>query len=408
VKAVPGAIASAVYARELGRKELITSAEDAAAAAEIDGVRIIPVRNLFEAVCYLRGSLEIEAAEPGAETGTERVGSSKELNFSDVVGQHAIKRALEVAAAGAHNLLMVGPPGAGKSMLARRMLSILPHLAKEEALEVTRIYAALEMLQHSGGKTGRRPDKLSYQRPFRSPHHTTSSAGLIGGGSVPMPGEISLAHRGVLFLDEFVEFRRDVLESLREPLEVGTVMISRAKMRVSFPADFMLLAAMNPCPCGRRGSVQQVSGDAKANTRCECSPGAIQRYAGRLSGPILDRIDIQVWVPAVPVTELQAGVAKDPTPEMYSRVLGARERQKERFGEIDTLNKDMGAKEIKRYCKLDSSGNRLLERAVEKYELSARGYTRILRTSRTIADLDGQASVSAGHLAEALSYRMRL
>lgn len=405
IKASPGAISAATYAKEVGRSELITSAEDAGAAAEIDGLRVVPVRTLFEAAAYLRGAVDIEPVR-AASTASHR--RQTRPSFADVIGQHAVKRAMEVAAAGAHNMLMVGPPGAGKSMMARRILSILPQMEKSEALEVARVYAAFELLGQAQGRSGRPSDALSYERPFRAPHHTTSSAGLIGGGSLPVPGEISLAHRGVLFLDEFVEFRRDVLESLREPLETGKVMISRAKMRVKFPSDFMLLAAMNPCPCGKKGVGEGFGGTTTTSVRCECAPAAVQRYASRLSGPILDRIDLQVWVPPVPVAALQGRPPEDPTPDMYSRVAMAREKQRERFGRSGMLNKQMGIVEIKRFCELDQAGVRLLEKAAEKYELSARAYTRVLRTARTIADLDAADKISCGHLAEALSYRMRV
>lgn len=392
IKSVPGALATAALARKLGLRAVLVSPHAAEEAALVSGVEVIAVARLEEAVALLAGNISsAERIVRRSETATVQIQSP---GFGDVVGQHAVKRALEIVAAGAHNLLMVGPPGSGKSMLAGRLTSILPPLSLSETIEVSKVYSAVAAAGQPGfGKRTR----VIRTRPFRAPHHTASSVGLIGGGSMPVPGEISLAHTGVLFLDEFPEFRRDVLEALRQPLEAKRITVSRAKLRLNFPADFILLAAMNPCPCGMRGT---------GAGRCTCSENEIRRYAGKLSGPVLDRIDLQVFVPPVPVMELQAKLAGDPTPQMRARVLAARKIQHARYQSDARTNSHIGTRELRDFCALSSEGETLMRRAAERMQLSARGYTRMLRLARTIADLEGVDRIEIPHLTEALSYRM--
>ena len=318
------------------------------------------------------------------------------VGFGDVIGQHGAQRALEIVAAGGHNLLMVGPPGAGKSMLAERLPSILPPLTLDEQIEVSKIYSASAFDSTTPDQSRRQT--LIRSRPYRAPLHTTSAAGLIGGGPVPIPGEISLAHRGVLFLDEVTELRREALEALRQPLETKHITISRAKFRLRYPADFMLVAAMNPCPCGRYGLPDK---------SCACGARVAARYAARVSGPIMDRMDLQIWVPPVPVDQLRRGVMSDPTPGMRSRVFAARKRQSARL-RSQRPNAQLQSKEIKEYCRLDEESGALLEAAVKGFHLSARGYSRILKVARTIADLEGSENLSSAHVTEALGYRLRI
>jgi magnesium chelatase family protein len=310
-------------------------------------------------------------------------------DFADVRGQQHVKRALEVAAAGAHNVLLIGPPGSGKSLMARRLPSILPHVSLDEAIETSKIHSIAGLLN---------PDHaLVATRPFRSPHHSTSDAGLIGGGTIPTPGEVSLAHNGVLFLDELPEFRRGVLEVLRQPLEDSQVTIARAAMTLTFPARVMLAAAMNPCPCG-------FSTDPKRE--CICSAQQIQRYNARVSGPLLDRIDIHVEVPPVAYRDLTAPADGETSAVIRARVNAARERQHARFADTATPhNAGMGVREIRQYCQLDDSGERMLEQAMQHFGLSARAHDRIRKVARTIADLDGSEAITVAHLAEAIQYR---
>src|SRR6201991_2801335 len=324
------------------------------------------------------------------------------VDFKDVRGQQTAKRALEVACAGGHNILMIGPPGSGKTMLAKRMPTILPPFSFEEALETTKIHSVAGVLDQGSGLVG--------TRPYRAPHHTISDAGLIGGGVVPRPGEVSLAHNGLLFLDELPEFPRNVLEVLRQPLEDGAVTISRAAMSLSFPARFMLAAAMNPCPCGYFNDKSR---------ECTCTPPMIQRYVSKVSGPLLDRIDIHIEVPAVQYRELRAGATSEGSEQIRERVLAARERQHARFGQVGErtkgsakavsrqifANSQMNTSQIRTYCELSSDAERLLERAMQQQGLSARAHDRILKVARTIADLGGEKDIAVKHIAEAIQYR---
>ncbi|HMO18256.1 MAG TPA: YifB family Mg chelatase-like AAA ATPase [Oligoflexia bacterium] len=370
-----------------------------------DGLSVFYVSTLFDLVTHLKnGTLEEQSLSSEVSEVKCLSRRIEILTFKDVVGQHAAKRALQVAAAGAHNLLMIGPPGAGKTMLAERIISILPPLEREEFLEVNQIYRSLI----GQGVSGFSGNSIMERRPFRSPHHSTSLAGLVGGGSIPVPGELTLSHKGVLFLDEFVELRRDVMESLREPLESKRISISRAKIRLTYPCDFMLIAAMNPCPCGKRGL--QVSLEKRALSRyrplCECSPHVFQRYIGKLSGPIMDRLDIQLWVPQVPFSELRSHSASDITSELHDGVLRARAIQLNRFQKSGKLNCSMSTSDLREYCRLDTGSELLLDAASKKFNFSARSYSRILKLARTIADLDESKAISSTHIAEAISYRM--
>lgn len=390
LRPIHGALPIAVAARDRGLTGLLLPAENADEAAVVEGIDVYPISTLAEAIEFFNGASESASA---VRLDVERIfqqAAAYQLDFSEVKGQEFVKRAMEVAAAGAHNILMIGPPGSGKTMLAKRVPSILPMMSFEEAIETTKIHSVAGILP---GKTA-----LVGRRPFRAPHHTISSAGLIGGGTIPRPGEVSLAHNGVLFLDELPEFNRNALEVMRQPLEDAEVTIARAAMSLTYPSRFMLVSAMNPCPCGFLGDSAR---------RCTCAPAAVQRYMAKISGPLMDRIDIHIEVPAVQYRDLSATQPGEPSADIRARVQRARDIQEHRFAADPQVfcNAHMAARHLRSACHLDADSHTLLETAMERLGLSARAYNRILKVSRTIADLSTSEHIRPEHVSEAIQYR---
>ena len=387
---VRGALPIAIQAQKEGFKGVILPKQNAAEAAVVGSLEVYGAGHLREVVGFLCGEHTLSRTTVDLEGRFRENAERFDVDFGDVRGLAHVKRALEIAAAGGHNVLMIGPPGSGKTMLARRIPSILPPLSRQEALETTKIHSVAGKTGFAGG--------LMTQRPFRAPHHTISQVALIGGGQSPRPGEVSLAHNGVLFLDELPEFGRSVLEVLRQPLEDKKITVSRAKYSVEYPADFTFVAAMNPCPCG------YYNHPAK---ECVCSPGSVHRYMSRISGPLMDRIDLHVEVTPVPAAELSAAAPAEPSAAVRERVMRAREVQAARFREVAGVhtNAGMNAAMLREYCRLDAASAALLERAMERLNLSARAYDRILKVARTIADLAGRDNIAAADVAEAINYR---
>ena len=385
IRPITGVLPMAIAAKRAGFDTLFVPEQNAAEATLARGPAIIPVRTVSELVAGINGECVLEEEPIWVPEKRQK----EVLDFKDVLGQENVKRAMEIAAAGSHNILLIGPPGSGKSMISKRLPSILPDMTWSESLAVTQIYSVMGMLSPKS--------PLIMERPFRSPHHTVSNAGLAGGGTNPKPGEISLAHNGVLFLDELPEFKRDTLDLMRQPLEDGKVTISRASGSVAYPAEFMLVCAMNPCKCGWYGD---------PSGKCTCSEQSVQNYRSRISGPLLDRVDIIVEVPAVQFEDLRSRREAEPSAEVKARVDFARSQQHRRYGQQSGMcNARMGPSELREFCRLDDESAELMHQAFDAFGLTARSYDRILKVARTIADLDGSDHINSDHIAEAIQYR---